>query len=40
MLQMLKFTIVILDRLDIKATYVIKSSLSLCETNPAYLCIS
>ena len=37
--QMLKFTI-ITDRLEIKAAFVIKSSPSLCEANPACPCIS
>ena len=36
--QMLKFTI-ILNRLEIKAAFVIKSSPSLCEANPACPCI-
>ena len=38
MLQILKFTI-ILDRLEIKTTFVIKFSLTLHEANPAYICI-
>ena len=39
MLQILKFTI-ITNRLEIKATFVIKSSPSLCEANLACPCIS
>ena len=39
MLQMLKFTIT-LDRLEIKATFIIKYSLSLHEANPMYPHIS
>ena len=38
MLQILKFTI-ILDELEIKAIFIIKSSLTLHEANPVYACI-